>query len=130
MPNTTDTEEIFAILEQVIAERLQTAAPETSYVATLNTNADAALKKIAEEACEVILAAKSFDSAQDQEKTHTQTAHILQQKEALISESADLLFHLLIVLGQRNITLESVATALKQRMGLSGLEEKRQRHQQ
>ena len=45
----------------------------------------------------------------------------------LINESADLLFHLLVLLKARNVTLEEVETALGQRTSQSGLEEKASR---
>jgi len=45
----------------------------------------------------------------------------------LVAESADLLFHLLVLLKSRGVTLGDVEAALAQRTGMSGLEEKASR---
>ena len=63
-------------------------------------------KKFGEEAVETVIAAIGDD------------------RNHLIAESADLLFHLLVLLKSRGITLEEVEAALEQRTGRSGLEEK------
>ena len=63
-------------------------------------------KKLGEEAVETIIAA------------------IGNNREHLIAESADLLFHLLVLLKSRGVTLREVEAALAQRTGMSGLEEK------
>ena len=46
------------------------------------------------------------------------------KRDDLISESADVLFHLLVLLKARGIALDEVEAALAQRTGMSGLEEK------
>jgi phosphoribosyl-ATP pyrophosphohydrolase len=66
-------------------------------------------KKLGEEAIETVLAAVSED------------------RERLISETADLLYHLLVVLEARNVTLTEVEAALAARLDRSGLEEKASR---
>ena len=63
-------------------------------------------KKLGEEAVETIIAAVEDD------------------REHLIAESADLLFHFLVVLKSRGVKLEEVEAILAQRTGMSGLEEK------
>jgi phosphoribosyl-ATP pyrophosphohydrolase len=63
-------------------------------------------KKLGEEAVETVIAALGDDRAQ------------------LIAESADLLFHLLVLLKSRGVALQEVEAALAQRTGMSGLEEK------
>ena len=63
-------------------------------------------KKLGEEAVETIIAAVEDD------------------REHLIAESADLLFHLLVVLKSRGVKLEDVEAALAQRTTMSGLDEK------
>ena len=63
-------------------------------------------KKLGEEAVETVIAAVENDRGH------------------LIAESADLLFHLLVLLKARGVTLEDVEAALAQRTGMSGLEEK------
>lgn len=98
--------ETLARLEQVIAER-RTASPDASYVARLHARG---LKKIAqklgEEGVETVIAALAEDRA------------------ALVGEAADLLFHLLILLGARDIALVEVLSELDRRDGVSGLVEK------
>ncbi|MEZ0349063.1 MAG: bifunctional phosphoribosyl-AMP cyclohydrolase/phosphoribosyl-ATP diphosphatase HisIE [Thermus sp.] len=85
------------VLERVyatIAERLRTL-PEGSYVARLHREGlDRILKKVAEEAGEVILAAKNHD------------------KGELRHEAADLLFHLLLTLAEEGVSLEELAETL------------------
>ena len=80
-----------------VAARAQ-AAPTDSYTARLLAQGpDQVLKKIGEEATEVVLAAKG------------------QSDERLAEESADLLFHLLVALRQRNLPLSRVMDVLKER---------------
>ena len=82
---------------RVIAARAQ-AAPEGSYTARLLAQGqDQVLKKIGEEATEVVLAAKG------------------QSDERLAEEAADLLFHLLVALHQRSLPLSRVMDVLKER---------------
>jgi len=85
--------------------------PETSYVARLlRKGPDAFLKKIGEEATEVVMAAKDLDhggSAQD-----------------LVNEMADLWFHSLVALSYYKLSPEDVLQELSRREGLGGLEEK------
>ena len=63
-------------------------------------------KKFGEEAVETVIASLEEDPGQ------------------LIAESADVLFHLLVLLKSRGVTLQDVEAALAQRTGISGLEEK------
>ena len=64
--------------------------------------------------------AKKFD----EEAVETVIAAIGNNREHLIAESADLLFHLLVLLKARDVKFEEVEAALGQRTGQSGLEEK------
>ena len=66
-------------------------------------------RKLGEEAVETVIAAVGND------RSH------------LIAESADLLFHLLVLLKSRGVKLEEVEAALAQRTSMSGLEEKASR---
>jgi phosphoribosyl-ATP pyrophosphohydrolase len=96
-------------LEATIAAR-KNAAPETSYVAKLNAKGlDAILKKIGEEATETVIAAKSG------------------KRDAIVYETADLLFHTLVMLGHQNIPLNDVLAELDRREGVSGIDEKNAR---
>jgi phosphoribosyl-ATP pyrophosphohydrolase len=59
-----------------------------------------------------------------EEAVETVIAGVGNDREHLIAESADLLFHLLVLLKSRGVQLEEVEAALAQRTGMSGLEEK------
>jgi phosphoribosyl-ATP pyrophosphohydrolase len=97
-------------LEQVIAERKQ-ADPEQSYVAKLHHKGlDAILKKIGEEATELVIAAKDGDA------------------QHIIHETADLWFHSLVLLSALGLSNQAVLLELERRFGLSGLTEKAQRN--
>jgi len=103
--------DILARLESTIAAR-RTAAPEASYVAQLHARGLPVIaRKLGEEGVETLIAALS-GSEQD-----------------LIAEAADLLFHLLVLLGARDVPLEAVLAELDRREGTSGLAEKAARHQ-
>ncbi|HET6676218.1 MAG TPA: bifunctional phosphoribosyl-AMP cyclohydrolase/phosphoribosyl-ATP diphosphatase HisIE [Nitrospiraceae bacterium] len=87
---------------QTILDRKAVPKPG-SYVSTLlEGGADRILKKVAEEAGEVMLASKNNDPAE------------------IIYETADLLFHVLLVLGYHNITIHDVWAELAGRYGKSG----------
>lgn len=96
-------------LEATIAAR-KNAAPDSSYVAKLNAKGlDAILKKVGEEAFETVIAAKSGS------------------REDTIYETADLLFHTLVMLVHQNIGLADVLAELDRREGISGIVEKNAR---
>ena len=59
-----------------------------------------------------------------EEAVETVIAGVGHDRDHLIAESADVLFHLLVLLKSRGIGLEEVEAALAQRTGMSGLEEK------
>ncbi|HEX7789155.1 MAG TPA: phosphoribosyl-ATP diphosphatase [Afipia sp.] len=83
------------------------AGGEASYTRKLlDKGADHCAKKLGEEAVETVIAA------------------IENNRGHLIAESADLLFHLLVLLKSRGISLTEVEDALAQRTQMSGLEEK------
>ncbi len=84
-------------LARVVAERAQ-AAPEASYTAKLLAmGPDQVLKKIGEEATEVVLAGR------------------VQSDERLAEETADLLYHLIVALHQRGVPLARVMDELRRR---------------
>ena len=98
--------DILQRLTETIAAR-QGAAAEASYVAQLfSKGEDAILKKIGEEATEVLLAAKGGDT------TH------------LVYETADLWFHCMILLAQHGVSAQHVLQELARREGVSGHAEK------
>lgn len=85
--------------------------PERSYVARLlHKGPDAFLKKIGEEATEVVMAAKDLERG---------TA-----KSALVGEVADLWFHSMIALAHYGLSPADVIAELERREGTSGIEEK------
>ena len=86
------------------------ADPEQSYVAKLMSKGVAKIaKKVGEEGVETAIAAVDAD------------------KQATISESADLMFHLMILWSVMNINPEDVMKELERREGVSGIEEKNKR---
>ena len=98
-----------ARLEAIIAAR-SGADPEASYVAKLRARGLRKIsQKLGEEAVETVIAALAEDDA------------------ALVGEAADLLFHLLILLGARNVPFADVLTELDNREGASGIAEKASR---
>ena len=100
------SDDILERLTRTIEARKQ-AAPDTSYVAKLfSKDEDAVLKKIGEEATEVLLAAKGGD------KTH------------LVYETADLWFHCMVLLARHGLSAADVMNELARREGVSGIEEK------
>ena len=62
-----------------------------------------------------------------EEAVETVIAAVGNDRDHLIAESADLLFHLLVLLKSRGVRLEEVETVLGQRTSMSGLEEKASR---
>ena len=85
--------------------------PDKSYVARLlHKGPDAFLKKIGEEATEVVMAAKDLEHGGDKSK--------------LVGEVADLWFHSMIALAHYGLSPADVVAELVRREGLSGLEEK------
>jgi phosphoribosyl-ATP pyrophosphohydrolase len=110
MTNATDT---LTGLARVLETRKPANGgdPETSYVARLLAKGpDAFLKKIGEEATEVVMAAKDVDAGGDKAK--------------LVGEVADLWFHSMIALAHYELTPADVVAELTRRIGLSGLDEK------
>ena len=83
-------------LFDVILDRKANPTPG-SYTAKLLAGGDEVLKKVGEEAMEVILAGKG------------------QSGERLVEESADLIYHLLVLLASRDLTLNDVRTELARR---------------
>jgi len=62
-----------------------------------------------------------------EEAIETVIASIGNDRDHFIAESADLMFHLLVLLKSRGVRLDEVETALAKRTGMSGLEEKASR---
>ena len=96
-------------LEAIIAAR-RDADPDSSYVAMLNAKG---LTKIAQKLGE--------------EATETVIAALAQDEKALVGEAADLIFHLLVLLANKDIALAAVLAELDRREGTSGIAEKASR---
>jgi phosphoribosyl-ATP pyrophosphohydrolase len=102
--------EILRQLESTIAARRR-ADPATSYVAKLHAGGIPLIaRKLGEEAVETVVAALSQDN------------------QALTGEAADLIFHLLVLLDAKGISLTDVETELARREGISGIAEKAARN--
>jgi phosphoribosyl-ATP pyrophosphohydrolase len=93
-------------LEQRIAARA-TASPDESYTAhLLKAGIARCAKKLGEEATELVIAAMTG------------------QRREIAAESADLVYHLLVLLRATGVSLEEVMEELEERTAQSGLEEK------
>jgi phosphoribosyl-ATP pyrophosphohydrolase len=102
-------EHILDQLTAVIESRKQ-ADPDSSYVSKLfHKGMDHILKKVGEEAAETLIAGKGGD------------------RDQIVYESADLLFHLMVMLSANDLSLEVVLAELQRRFGLSGIDEKNAR---
>lgn len=96
-------------LEATIARR-RSASPEQSYVAQLRARGLPVIaRKLGEEAVEAVIAALSGT------------------REELTGEAADLIFHLLVLLQEKDIPLADVLAELDRREGVSGIDEKASR---
>ena len=105
MTETQNTaREIAALYETILARK--TADPGDSYSAQLLADLPRAANKLGEEAVETV------------------TAALTGNDEALLAESADLIYHWLVVLAARGLTPKQVVEVLKARAGTSGLAEK------
>ena len=112
-PPTPSSQDTLARLAAVIESRkpVHGGDPEKSYIARLlHKGPDAFLKKIGEEATEVVMAAKDVDHGADKSK--------------IVYEVADLWFHSLIALAHYGLTPADVLAELARREGTSGIEEK------
>ena len=97
--------DVIARLAAVIESR-KGGDPAASYTAKLLADPALAAKKLGEEAIEAVIAAAQGD------------------KSALAAESADLVYHWLVVLAAAGVSLDDVAAKLEGREGTSGLAEK------
>ena len=96
-------------LARIIAERARGGGERSYTRELLDAGPEKCAKKLGEEAMETALAAVSGD------------------ERALVAESADLLYHLLVVLEARGVNLADVYAELERRTGRSGIDEKESR---
>lgn len=103
--NDNTLRQLAAVLEQ-----RKSQDPGQSYVASLyHKGLDTILKKVGEEATELVIAAKGGEASQ------------------VVYEAADLWFHTLVLLAHQGLGPDAVLAELRRRFGLSGLEEKARR---
>ena len=103
------SDEVLSRLSQTLASR-RNADPSTSYTAKLfGKGPDAILKKIGEESAELIMAGKDGEA------------------NRIVSESADVFYHVMVLLAFCDLSIEDVRRELERREGVSGIEEKNSR---
>jgi phosphoribosyl-ATP pyrophosphohydrolase len=101
--------EILERLYKIVQER-RSADPEKSYIAKRLQQGTAKIaQKVGEEAVETVIAAMQGN------------------KKEIISESADLIFHWLMLIADTGVTVSEVMAELERREGISGLDEKASR---
>lgn len=93
-------------LEKIVAARARSGDPNSWTAKLYSAGMERAAKKLGEEAVETVIAAVAGDRA------------------ALVSESADLLYHWLVVLAVADVQLDEVLAELERRTGQSGIAEK------
>lgn len=98
-----------AELEKIVAERGRSGDPESWTAKLFARGMDKAAQKLGEEAVETVIAAVSG------------------QRERVVSESADLIYHWLVVLAIAGVPLDEVMAELERRTGQTGIAEKASR---
>ena len=92
-------------------QRKTTESPNKSHTAKLlKKGTEKCAEKFGEEAIELIVAS------------------VKKKKKEIIGEAADTLYHMLVLLRSKNISINEVMTELASREGISGIEEKRKRN--
>jgi len=105
----SEQQHILDAVYQVVLDRKANPS-DSSYTASLmQKGLDTVLKKLGEEATEVVIAGKGG------------------VRDEIVYETADLFFHTLVLLGYHDIPLEAVFDELRRRFGISGIEEKASR---
>ncbi len=96
-------------LYRVVQERKANPSDSSYTVSLLRKGIDTILKKMGEEAVELVIAGKGGN------------------RDEIVYETADLLYHLLVLLGYYDIEPEEIYAELRRRFGISGIEEKESR---
>ncbi len=96
-------------LEKIVHERAHSGDPDSWTAKLFARGIDKAAQKLGEEAVETVIAAVKGD------------------RQGLVSESADLIYHWLVVLGISGVPLDDVLKELESRTGRSGIAEKASR---
>ncbi|MCP3858845.1 MAG: phosphoribosyl-ATP diphosphatase, partial [Phycisphaeraceae bacterium] len=102
--DTTPPGAVLGHLWATITSRVTERPPGSYTTALLDGGVDACSRKVAEEATEVLIAAKDHGAGTG-------------PSDRVVEESADLLYHLLVLLAERGIGLEDVEAELRQRAG-------------
>ncbi len=111
-----DSRAILTQLAAVIDDRKR-RRPSGSYTTQLfDSGVEAIGAKIREEAAELVEAAAAHEACRDDSTQHQ-----------VVHEAADLLYHLLVLLADRGLSLTDVEAELARRFGTSGLDEKASR---
>ena len=104
-------------LMQTIEDRKRHPTPRSYTARLLAGGVDAIGTKLMEEAAEVVDAAGEAEEGEPGDGS----------REHMIHEAADLIYHLFVLLGHRDVGLHEVETELARRFGTSGLDEKESR---
>jgi phosphoribosyl-ATP pyrophosphohydrolase len=104
-----EKEPILDVLYQVICKRKAHPEEKSYTVSLFRKGIDTILKKTGEEATELVIAGKGG------------------KREEIVYETADLLYHMLVLLGYYEIEPEEVYAELRRRFGISGITEKESR---
>ncbi len=105
----SDHDDILQAIYQVILERKANPSDRSHTASLMAKGIDKILKKVGEEAAELIIAGKGGD------------------RQEIVYEAADLFFHTLVLLGFSGIPPEEVYQELRRRFGTSGIAEKESR---
>ncbi len=117
----SNNKDILSEVAKVLHSR-KSAEPDVSYVSSLYLKGlDAILKKVGEEATEVVMAAKDIEAASVNNNKENS------DKSKLVNEVTDLWFHTLVLLAQQDLHPDDVLNELDRRMGTSGIVEKASR---
>ena len=109
-----------------VLEARKSAEPDSSYVARLyDKGLDAILKKVGEEATEVVMAAKDAENGKCADCGKSTDSE--KNADKIVYEVADLWFHTLVLLAQQNLHPDDVLKELDRRFGTSGIVEKASR---
>lgn len=104
------TNNIFQKYAEIISERSK-ADPEKSYTAQLcSQGVERIAQKVGEEAVETVIAAMKHD------------------KQELVAESVDLIFHLMVLWHKQHISPDEITDEFERRAGISGIDEKKARN--
>ena len=101
-----EEDDILQALFKTILERKANPADNSYTASLLGKGIDKVLKKLGEEATELVIAGKGGERSE------------------IVYETADLLYHALVLLAYHDISLDEVYAELRRRFGTSGIEEK------